>query len=77
MVEYGFHEFYLSLAAYKEKLSDRVHASQDDDDFRPLTFEQLKRPLIVILYILMVSVVVFVVEIVIFMLKTLYATLLS
>lgn len=75
MMEYGFHRFYLSFAAYKEKLSDRLRPSSDDDDFRPLTIEQLKRPLVVILYIMMMSAVIFVAEVVISKCKKFYATI--
>lgn len=62
MMENGLHEFYLSLAIFKQKLIDRAYLEQIDDDFKALTAEQLKRPMIVLSYLLGVAMIIFITE---------------
>lgn len=62
MVENGLHEFYLSLAIFKQKLIDRAYSEQVDDDFKALTVEQLRRPMKHLFYLWGMVMIVFITE---------------
>lgn len=64
MMEYGFHQFYTSIATFKQKLVDRVFLDQDDDDLYALTMAQLSRPLVFLLLLCGLASIVFVAEII-------------
>lgn len=62
MTETGLHQFYLSFADYKQKLSERTRVDQEVDDFQDLTTSQLKRPLIIIFFFWSLAMLTFLIE---------------
>lgn len=63
MMSSGLHQFYISFAEYKQKLTERVKSAQDeDDDFRALTMDQFRRPMLFIFGLWSVAVAIFIME---------------
>lgn len=63
MMSSGLYQFYISFAEYKQKLAERVKSAQDEDDnFRALTMDQLKRPMLFIFGLWSLAVVIFIME---------------
>lgn len=62
MMESGLHQLYTSMTDFKQKLVDRVYAIVESEDFRALTMEQLKRPLILLFCLWGVALIVFIAE---------------
>lgn len=63
MMESGLHAFYMSLNSFKQQFFERAYFSQTDDEFRALTTQQLKRPMILIFGLWVLAVVVFMGEV--------------
>lgn len=62
-VENGLRQFYESLVDFRQKLIDRVHLSQLDDDIQALTFEQLRRPMILVFCLWGITIIILILEI--------------
>lgn len=65
MMENGLHEFYTSLASFKMKLILRIYSMVEHEDFRALSVEQLKRPLILLFCLSAAAMIIFIAEIII------------
>lgn len=65
MTENGLYQFYLSLAAFKQKFVDRAYLDEDEDDFQALTMGQLKRPMILLFCLWAVAMTLFMAEVII------------
>lgn len=67
MMENGLSQFFLSFTEFKRKILHRANSdAEDDDDFKAMSFEQLKRPLILLFGICGMAIVIFIVEVIIF-----------
>lgn len=62
MMASGLHQFYTSLATFKNNLVERAYSIVDDDCTEALTMEQLKRPLILLFCLWGVALIVFIGE---------------
>ena len=71
MFEYGFNEFFQSFHEYKRKwLIGRVYlkigVDKDEIDLEPITFEQMKKPMLIFLSLNAIALFIFFAEILIF-----------
>lgn len=62
MIESGLYAFYMSLNSFKQQYMERIYLSETDDEFRALTVEQLKRPMLLVFALWTVAVIVLIVE---------------
>lgn len=64
-MESGLFKFYSSFVEFKEKFSQQMLMNHDDDDFKALTMQQLKRPTIFFLTLCGFAIIIFILEIII------------
>lgn len=64
MIENGFHEFYKDFAEFLFKL--KIRKNSNDDDIRSLILFECREDLLMFLFILCVSILVFVLDVIVF-----------
>lgn len=66
MMESGFFKFYMSMTSFTQKLIERAYLDRNDDEFRALEFNQLRRPLILLIGLWGFTTIILMVEIIVF-----------
>lgn len=72
MMESGLFQFYTSIANYKRKLFDQKHMIEADNSFRAFTMAQFKKPIVLILNLLVAATIILITEISIFKIITFF-----
>lgn len=62
MMESGLYAFYMSLNSFKQQCMERIHLDETNDEFRALTAEQLKRPLLLVFALWTFALIIFISE---------------
>lgn len=70
MIENGLNEYFASMDAFKRNFHDMKYSRVKDEEFKELTIDQLKRPMILMVGLLIFATVIFIIQIIVSKLKS-------
>lgn len=69
MIENGLHQYFAATDAFKRNFHDIEYSNVKDEEFKELTIDQLKRPMILMVGLVILATVILIIQIIVFKLK--------